>query len=158
MAHDFVVDLQVQGLLQQEEPLEEVLMHRWIAIVAVAAVALFAASFAMARSGRPQAEPSPPRTDSAPAALERVKTASGVGRLRRLEPRSLPALKREPVKPPDDDNGVSPPIVDDFPPITPPVDNPPVVPPTSDPPANDPPANDPPANDPPPGSGCDPCG
>ena len=91
-------------------------MHRWIAIVAVAAVVLFAASFAMARSGRPQAERSPARTDSAPAALERVKTASGVGKLRRLDPRSLPALKREPVKPPDDDNRVTPPISGRLPP------------------------------------------
>jgi hypothetical protein len=152
VAHDLVDDVQVQELLQHEEALEEVLMRRWAAIVAAAAVALFAASFAMARSGREQPERPPARPDSAPAALERVKTAGGVGDLRRLDPRWLPALEREPVEAPEEDE-VTPPTVDDFPPTAPPTDDPPVVPP-----ANDPPANDPPASDPPLSGGCDPCG
>ena len=121
-------------------------MPRWVVGVAVLAVALFAASFALARSGRTRAEPAAAAATAAPGPLTAVSLRAGVGDLRRLTAAKLPALERAP-KPRETSASPAPAPATPVEPVAP------TVPDTSPAPAPAPaPAPDPG------GGGCDPCG
>jgi hypothetical protein len=83
-----------------------VLSPRWIAAFAVVAVGLFAASFAVARSGRAPAAAAPAARTAAAAPLPEVQVSAKGGRLHRLGKAELPALRR----PPKPDRPVTPPV------------------------------------------------
>jgi outer membrane biosynthesis protein TonB len=142
----------IRRLLPEDEEVEALLMARWVAGLAVATALLFAASFALARSGRPAAEPAA-AGDTAPKALPAVSVPAGVGDLRRLHPASLPALEKAPQPQPA---AASPAPAT---PSPPPADT--TAPPATDTSPAPAPAPGPapnPAPAPEPGGGCDPCG